>query len=185
LRTLPQQILSNHGGTATNITMALTSLNQFLGIRNVLVTGRNLWIKAVIGVDMPIDTRVSLSARIICRRRGAVRIGAKTLVALRATLCSFDPLTGRDHDIVIGDQCFIGAGSLILPGVTIGQGAIVAAGAVVGSDVPARSIVGGNPAHILRRDIDTGDFGRLAGADANTLAVWGAPSAEDPPRSAK
>lgn len=48
-----------------------------------------------------------------------------------------------------------------MPGVVIGDGSIVAAGSVVTKDVPARSIVAGNPARVIRSDIDTGPYGRL------------------------
>ncbi len=44
----------------------------------------------------------------------------------------------------------IGAGAVILPGVTIGEGAMVGAGAVVTKDVPANSVVVGNPARVIR-----------------------------------
>jgi maltose O-acetyltransferase len=61
---------------------------------------------------------------------------------------------------------------MILPGVTIGDGAIVGGGAVVFEDVPPRSIVGGNPARVLKTDIDAGPYGRLEGADENTRRLW-------------
>ena len=52
--------------------------------------------------------------------------------------------------IVLKDNCIIGAKALILPGVTIGEGAFVAAGAVVTKDVPDWCIVAGAPAKIIR-----------------------------------
>lgn len=52
--------------------------------------------------------------------------------------------------IHIGRNVWIGAGAMILPGVTIGENAIIAAGAVVNKDVPANMIVGGVPARELR-----------------------------------
>lgn len=52
--------------------------------------------------------------------------------------------------ITVGDYVWIGAGAIILPGVTIGEGAVVAAGAVVTKDVEPRMIVAGNPARPLR-----------------------------------
>ncbi|MRS01689.1 hypothetical protein EG832_00440 [bacterium] len=51
--------------------------------------------------------------------------------------------------VKIGSDCWLGANSLILPGVTIGDGAVIAAGAVVTKDVQPYSIVGGNPAKII------------------------------------
>jgi virginiamycin A acetyltransferase len=59
-------------------------------------------------------------------------------------------LPEKRNFIVIGNDVWIGANAIILPGVTIGDGAIVAAGAVVSRDVPPYAIVGGVPAKILR-----------------------------------
>ena len=53
-------------------------------------------------------------------------------------------------DIVVGDDVWIGYGATILSGVHIGQGAIVAAGAVVTKDVPPYAIVGGVPAKVIK-----------------------------------
>jgi len=51
--------------------------------------------------------------------------------------------------IVIGNYVYIGTNSLIMPGVTIGDNALVAAGSVVTKSVPARTVVGGNPARYI------------------------------------
>jgi len=61
---------------------------------------------------------------------------------------------------IIENDVWIGARALILPGIRIGRGAIVAAGAVVTKDVPAMTVVGGNPAKIIKQrlhcyDMDT------------------------------
>ena len=56
---------------------------------------------------------------------------------------------GTVWDVDVRDNCFIGAGAIILPGVTIGPNSIVAAGAVVNSDVPDGMIVGGVPAKVI------------------------------------
>ena len=58
-------------------------------------------------------------------------------------ICSKGPIT-------IGHDVWIGANSIIVSGVTVGTGAVIAAGAVVTKDVPAYGIVAGNPAKILR-----------------------------------
>ena len=59
-------------------------------------------------------------------------------------------------DINLGDDAFVGARALILPGVTIGEGAVVGAGAVVTKDVAARTVVGGNPAKLLKKRVISG-----------------------------
>ena len=53
--------------------------------------------------------------------------------------------------IVIGEKVWIGANATIVPGVTVGNGAIIAAGAVVTKDVPENVIVGGVPAKIIKK----------------------------------
>jgi acetyltransferase-like isoleucine patch superfamily enzyme len=55
-----------------------------------------------------------------------------------------------EREIVIEDDAWIGFGAIILKGITIGKGAIVAAGSVVTKSVPANSIVAGNPAKIIK-----------------------------------
>jgi acetyltransferase-like isoleucine patch superfamily enzyme len=52
--------------------------------------------------------------------------------------------------VTICDDAWIGAGAILLPNVTVGEQAIVAAGAIVTRDVPPRTIVAGNPARLLR-----------------------------------
>lgn len=66
---------------------------------------------------------------------------------------------GLDHqgptaDVVIGHDVWIGSGALILPGVTIGSGAIIAARAVVSRNVPAYAVVAGVPARVMRQRFD-------------------------------
>lgn len=67
-------------------------------------------------------------------------------------------------DITIHDDAWIGAGAILLPNVSVGEQAVVAAGSVVTKDVAPRTIVAGNPARVLRT-LDTGelplDAGRL------------------------
>lgn len=58
---------------------------------------------------------------------------------------------GLELEVRIGDDVWIGYGSIVLSGVTIGRGAIIAAGAVVVEDVPAYAIVRGNPGVVVGR----------------------------------
>jgi acetyltransferase-like isoleucine patch superfamily enzyme len=58
--------------------------------------------------------------------------------------------TIKASPITIKDNVWIGANSIILPGVNIGEGSVVAAGSIVNKDVPPYSLVGGNPAKIIK-----------------------------------
>ena len=94
---------------------------------------------------------------------GKVHLGCRCVISQETFLCggSHDLSSSRlpltIGDIEIGDDVFIGARAMILPGVSIGRGAVVGAGAVVAKDVSDWKIVAGNPAkeigvRILRED---------------------------------
>ena len=71
----------------------------------------------------------------------------------------------RSHHVEIGHDVWIGHGAVILPGRKIGMGAVIAAGAIVTKDVPAYTIVGGNPARAIRRRFAEPIAERLAGLE--------------------
>ena len=73
----------------------------------------------------------------------------------------------RQHHVHIGHDVWVGHGAVVLPGRNVGTGAVIAAGAIVTKDVPAYTIVGGNPARIIRRRFPEGIADRLA-----HLAWW-------------
>lgn len=81
-----------------------------------------------------------------CQLTGGVRIfthgGAQVA---RRSYPDFD-VFGK---VVIEDWCYIGTNALIMPGVTIGEGSLVAAGSIVTKSVPKGCVVGGNPAKII------------------------------------
>jgi virginiamycin A acetyltransferase len=64
-------------------------------------------------------------------------------------------------DTIVGNDVWFGFQSTVMPGVRIGDGAIIAAGAVVTADVPPYAIVGGNPARQIRQRFDDADVDRL------------------------
>lgn len=76
---------------------------------------------------------------------------------------TLDIVTGMPSrgDTVVGNDVWLGHGATVLPGVRIGDGAVVAAGAVVTADVPPYTIVGGNPARRIRQRFDDADVDRL------------------------
>lgn len=140
------------------------SLNRFLWLRDLVARPRRWWLRAVSGLNLAGDVDISLSARLIPRRRGAISIGSLTTIGPMA-LVTADRPDGTVAPIRIGARCFIGASALIGPGVTIGDGVVVAGGAVVLRDVPDDCAVAGNPARVIRNRIGAGRYGRLPGAD--------------------
>ncbi|MCB2292355.1 sugar O-acetyltransferase [Clostridium algoriphilum] len=93
--------------------------------------------------------------------QGGIAIGDGVLIGHNVMLATLnhdiDPRkrsTMHPAPIVIGKNVWIGANAIVVPGVTIGDGAVIAAGAVVTKDVPANVIVGGVPAKIIR-EIET------------------------------
>jgi virginiamycin A acetyltransferase len=76
---------------------------------------------------------------------------------------TLDLVTGMPSrgDTVVGNDVWFGHRATVMPGVRIGDGAIVAAGAVVTADVPPYTIVGGNPARPIRQRFDDADVERL------------------------
>jgi len=147
--------------------MALKSLNRLSHLRTAAISLRNVWLRARLGIVLGPHVSISLSNRILSRRRGMVFVGSETLIAFKTLIFTYDHRSGRELPVRIGARCFVGGGCMIMPGVTIGDECIVGAGAVVFEDVPDRCIVGGNPARILRREIEVIAFGRLKSADIN------------------
>ncbi len=91
---------------------------------------------------------------------GSIRIGNDVLfgpnvsvIASNHGIALGEPMRlqpGRDADITIGDDCWIGANAVITAGVTLGNGVVVGAGAIVTKDLPPLSVCAGVPAKVLR-----------------------------------
>lgn len=87
---------------------------------------------------------------------GSITIKDDVMVAANVQLISNNHDL-YDHQILtckpvrLKRNCWIGAGATILPGITVGENAVVAAGAVVTKDVEDNTVVGGNPAKVIKR----------------------------------
>lgn len=105
--------------------------------------------EAIVARDVTLDARGGLSLGV------ATLVGLETLI-LTHTHRSLEvgvPIQAQgmyDGPVSIGDRAWLGARVIVLPGVTIGADAIVAAGAVVAADVPERTVVGGVPARLVK-----------------------------------
>lgn len=148
----------------------------------------NRWIQTSGEVRCPMDVwfwsphkRITLGRFVQfgpgCTVQCDATIGNYVLIARRVSLIGRDDhrfdvcgrptmFSGRGDtvSIVIEDDVWIGHGSIVLSGVRLGAGAIVAAGSVVTKDVPPCSIVGGNPAKLIRMrfpDVESGEHVRL------------------------
>lgn len=106
---------------------------------------------------------VQLSGTAITARSCAITIGKDTMVGPNCVITDSDfhahwpaetrhlePAFELDRDVSIGANVWIGMNSLILKGVRIGDGAIVAAGSVVVRDVPPKAVVAGVPAKVVK-----------------------------------
>lgn len=101
---------------------------------------------------LSIGNFVSIAKNVQFILGGNHQIGAFTTYPLKAMYlepcCEQDAVT--KGAIIVEDEVWLGANSIILSGVTIGKGAIVAAGSVVTKNVPPYTIVGGNPVRVIK-----------------------------------
>ena len=96
--------------------------------------------------------------QIICEEK--ITIGENVAIAREVIIRDTDSheILNQNHSktkpVIIGNHVWIGTRAIIMKGVTIGDGAIIAAGAVVTKDVPANSIAAGVPAKIIRTNVE-------------------------------
>lgn len=107
--------------------------------------------------NVELGSAVALDSEVNLYSVNKIMIGTNVAISREAFICTAThdinyanrPLTTAP--ITICDGVWIGARSTILPGVTIGEGAVIAANAVVTKDVPAWAVVGGNPAKVIKQ----------------------------------
>jgi acetyltransferase-like isoleucine patch superfamily enzyme len=115
-----------------------------------------------LGVGLEMGDNANLGQYCFVGAAGGVVIGKNVLVGQRVSFHSEDhifadptrPIKAQGTSrkgITVCDDCWIGSGSIIVDGVTIDKGAVVAAGSVVTTDVPRQAVVGGVPARVIRR----------------------------------
>jgi len=125
--------------------------------------GRDVWIEApfhcAYGVNIHLGDQVYLNAGCVLLDTAELRIGARCMLGPQVQI--YCPNHHKDREkrasglerarpVMIGEDVWVGGGAILLPGLTIGDGAIIGAGSVVTHDVPSGEAVVGNPARPLR-----------------------------------
>lgn len=130
-------------------------------IRDRLLALRIWYFRRFYRMDISPGCKISLKANLDRTNPTGVHIDDGTYVAFGVVVLAHDMSRVLSTDTYIGKNCFIGAHAIIMPGVRIGDQCIVGSGSVVTRDVPSGSIVGGNPAQILKSGIETVRWGIL------------------------
>jgi acetyltransferase-like isoleucine patch superfamily enzyme len=128
-------------------------------VRKVVLRLRRQYLVRLWRMDIGEGAAISGSAKLDKTNPRGVHIGKYSVVTFGAAILTHDWVNGLNRDVYIGDNCFIGAHAIVLPGVTIGNSCIVAAASVVARSVPAGSLVAGNPARVVERNVQTTHYG--------------------------
>lgn len=126
------------------IVIQLARYTPFLGMKNWLY-------RTLLGLKVGEQTSFALMVMLDVMFPEKISVGRNTVIGNNTTILAHEYLIKeyRLGPVDIGSEVMIGANSTILPGVTIGDGAIVSAGTLVHKSVPAGAFVGGNPMRVI------------------------------------
>ncbi|MDO4814232.1 MAG: DapH/DapD/GlmU-related protein [Gemella sp.] len=132
-------------------------LAEIMGTRLDETTEISLPFRSDFGRNIQIGKEVFINTDVMFTDLGGIKIEDNVLIGPRANLISVNHPSdiGKRRGLIlksvhIKKNAWIGAGAIILPGVTVGENSIVAAGSVVTKNVPANVIIAGNPARIIK-----------------------------------
>ncbi|MGD7043394.1 acyltransferase [Jeotgalibacillus proteolyticus] len=127
------------------IVIQLARYTPFLGMKNWLY-------RTFLGVKVGPQTSFALMVMLDVMFPEKISVGKNSVIGYNTTILAHEYLIKeyRLGNVEIGDEVLIGANTTILPGVRIGDGAIVSASTLVHKDVPAGAFVGGNPMQMIR-----------------------------------
>jgi acetyltransferase-like isoleucine patch superfamily enzyme len=126
------------------IVIQLARYTPFLGMKNWLY-------RTFLGLKVGEQTSFALMVMLDVMFPEKISVGRNTVIGYNTTILAHEYLIKeyRLGPVDIGSEVMIGANSTVLPGVTIGDGAIVSAGTLVHKDVPPGCFVGGNPMRVI------------------------------------
>lgn len=113
-------------------------------------------------MDIASTASMSMGANLDKTNPRGIHIGENTFIARGATVLSHDFTRGIHTDTYIGSKCFVGVNAIIMPGIKIGDETIIGAGSVVTKSLPSNCIAAGNPAEIIKININTNKLGQIA-----------------------
>lgn len=131
------------------IVIQLARYTPFLGMKNWLY-------RSFLQMKVGEQTSFALMVMLDVMFPEKISVGRNTVIGYNTTILAHEYLIKeyRIGSVEIGNEVMIGANSTILPGVTIGDGAIVSAGTLVHKDVPPGTFVGGNPMRIIFTEVE-------------------------------
>lgn len=147
------------------IVIQISRYTPFLRVKNWLF-------RTFLRMEVGEQTAVALMVMMDIMFPELISVGRNSIIGYNTTILAHEYLINeyRLGRVVIGDNVMIGANSTLLPGITIGDGAVVAAGSLVNRDVPPGAFVGGNPMRIIRQPIvDAADVRTESGELAEVL----------------
>lgn len=126
------------------VVIQLARYTPFLGMKNWLY-------RTFLHMKIGDQTSFALMVMLDVMFPEKISVGRNSVIGYNTTILAHEYLIKeyRLGDVHIGDEVLIGANTTILPGVNIGDNAIVSAGTLVHKDVPAGAFVGGNPMKII------------------------------------
>lgn len=142
-----KKAMYNFAGAEIGNNVRICSSARLLG-NGSLVIGDNTWIGPEVLIVS--SSSIKIGANVDIAPRVYIGTGTHVIDVKSPNIAG----QGISKDVIIGDGCWLGVSSIVLPGVIIGKKAIIAAGAVVQATVADQTIVGGVPAKFIKNIAD-------------------------------